>query len=95
MASANSPASTSSPPNNTSRLSAKCRKNVARLQTGATRDLHDGRFLVPVLHEQVQRGGLQALPCVRCPSAHGHSLSEATGSHHSPDDATIGVPRSV
>jgi len=39
-------------------------------------------FLVPVLHEQVQRGGFQALTRVRCPSAHQHSLSEATGSHH-------------
>jgi hypothetical protein len=32
MASANSPASTPSPPNRTSRLSAKCRKNVARFK---------------------------------------------------------------
>jgi hypothetical protein len=52
------------------------------VQTGAIRDLRDGRFLVPVLHEQVQRGGLQALTRVRCPSAHHHSIGEATGSHH-------------
>jgi hypothetical protein len=51
------------------------------VQAGAIRDLRDGRFLVPVLHEQVQGGGLQALTRVRCPSAHRHSLSEATGSH--------------
>jgi hypothetical protein len=52
------------------------------VQTGAVRDLRDGRFLVAVLHEQVQRGGLQALTRVRCPSAHRHILSDATGSHH-------------
>lgn len=42
------------------------------VQPGAIRDLRDGRLLVPVLHEQVQRGGLQALARVRCPSAHRH-----------------------
>ena len=52
------------------------------VQAGAIRDLRDGRFLVPVLDEQVQRGSLQALTRVGCPSAHRHSLGEATGSHH-------------
>jgi hypothetical protein len=48
------------------------------VQSGAFRDLRDGRLLVPVLREQVQRGGLQAFPRVCCPSAHRPSLTDAT-----------------
>jgi hypothetical protein len=48
------------------------------VQSGALRDLRDGRLLVPVLRKQVERGGLQAVARVWCPSAHRPSLSDAT-----------------
>jgi hypothetical protein len=38
------------------------------IQSGAIRDLSDGRPFVPVLHKQLRGGGLQAVTRIRCPS---------------------------
>jgi len=47
-------------------------------QSGSLGDLDNGGVVVALLGEQVECGAHQALPCVRFPSGHAHSVDDAT-----------------